>query len=93
LKLTCAKCGYEWTPKVPDPKECPQCKSRYWREPQERRENMQCQHKIQHHVPETAQLYWDQCQRSALKGHGVCWQHTPEQLEKQAATAHKKATA
>ena len=30
--LRCAKCRYEWTPKVPDPKECPQCKSRYWQE-------------------------------------------------------------
>lgn len=30
-QLRCAKCGYEWTPRSErTPKECPQCKSRYW---------------------------------------------------------------
>jgi hypothetical protein len=34
--LVCAKCGYQWTPRVVgrDPKtikECPDCKSRKWR--------------------------------------------------------------
>lgn len=28
----CKKCGYEWTPKVAQPKECPQCKARKWNE-------------------------------------------------------------
>lgn len=26
--MNCPKCGYEWTPNVPDPKECPSCKTR-----------------------------------------------------------------
>jgi len=30
-KLVCVKCGYKWIPRVSEPKECPQCKSRYWK--------------------------------------------------------------
>lgn len=26
----CVKCNYEWAGKVRLPKECPNCKSRYW---------------------------------------------------------------
>jgi DNA-directed RNA polymerase subunit RPC12/RpoP len=26
--MRCSRCGYEWTPKVPSPKECPRCKVR-----------------------------------------------------------------
>ncbi len=26
--MRCSRCGYEWTPKVPSPKECPRCKTR-----------------------------------------------------------------
>ena len=33
VNYKCMKCGYEWTPKVDDPKECPECKSRYWDKP------------------------------------------------------------
>ena len=30
-QLRCAKCGYEWQQRGERaPKECPQCKSRYW---------------------------------------------------------------
>lgn len=28
---TCKKCGFVWLPRVPHPKQCPKCKSRYWR--------------------------------------------------------------
>lgn len=28
--LRCARCGYQWPPRVPKPTECPNCKSRYW---------------------------------------------------------------
>lgn len=32
-QLRCAKCGYEWQQRGERaPKECPQCKSRYWQE-------------------------------------------------------------
>jgi len=24
-QLTCPKCGYKWTPRVPQPKKCPAC--------------------------------------------------------------------
>jgi len=27
----CAKCGYEWTSRVEEPEECPNCKSRRWK--------------------------------------------------------------
>ncbi|GAI37344.1 unnamed protein product, partial [marine sediment metagenome] len=27
-KRKCPRCGYEWTPRVADPKECPRCKGR-----------------------------------------------------------------
>lgn len=26
--IKCKKCGYEWTPRVEKPKECPDCKTR-----------------------------------------------------------------
>lgn len=30
----CLKCGYEWTPRVPDPIRCPGCLAyRWWKEP------------------------------------------------------------
>jgi len=29
--VKCKKCGYEWVPRVDDPVECPDCKSRNWR--------------------------------------------------------------
>ena len=29
--LNCAKCGYLWSPRVIEPKECPACKSRNWK--------------------------------------------------------------
>lgn len=32
LKGICAKCGYEWEPRVESPVECPNCKSRRWEE-------------------------------------------------------------
>jgi predicted Zn-ribbon and HTH transcriptional regulator len=28
----CMKCGHTWTPRTPDPKMCPGCKSIYWRD-------------------------------------------------------------
>ncbi len=32
-KYTCQRCGYQWAPRISkEPKECPSCKSRYWRE-------------------------------------------------------------
>lgn len=27
----CAKCGWEWTPRIKDPKWCPKCRTVYWR--------------------------------------------------------------
>jgi len=30
-KIHCRVCGYEWTPRVENPKQCPNCKSTYWR--------------------------------------------------------------
>ena len=29
----CLKCGLIWTPRVPEPRACPGCKSYHWREP------------------------------------------------------------
>ena len=29
-KLRCVKCKHEWLPRVPNPKECPECKRRDW---------------------------------------------------------------
>jgi len=26
--MKCSKCQYEWVPRVPEPKECPECKKR-----------------------------------------------------------------
>ena len=31
----CIKCGHEWKPRVEYPKECPNCKSRYWKKEKE----------------------------------------------------------
>jgi len=31
--VTCQKCGYTWLPRKPDPKECPECKSRRYAQP------------------------------------------------------------
>ncbi len=28
MALTCRRCGYTWEPRVPKPKECPECKAR-----------------------------------------------------------------
>jgi predicted Zn-ribbon and HTH transcriptional regulator len=28
IELSCEKCGYTWRPRVQDPKECPNCKTR-----------------------------------------------------------------
>ena len=39
MQLTCNACGYQWTPKVPEPKECPACKSRNWNRPRPERED------------------------------------------------------
>ena len=34
IKLHCARCGYDWLPRIPTPPiECPACKSRKWRDP------------------------------------------------------------
>lgn len=30
VDCTCSKCGYQWTPRVPRPVECPNCKNRNW---------------------------------------------------------------
>jgi len=33
MKYKCKKCGYEWLARIEtEPKECPACKSRYWKE-------------------------------------------------------------
>ena len=29
-KKRCRKCGHEWLPRVDDPLECPNCKTRDW---------------------------------------------------------------
>jgi predicted Zn-ribbon and HTH transcriptional regulator len=29
-KLKCIKCGYEWTPRKEDVRQCPDCKTAYW---------------------------------------------------------------
>jgi predicted Zn-ribbon and HTH transcriptional regulator len=29
-KLKCGKCGYEWTPRKEDVRQCPKCKTAYW---------------------------------------------------------------
>lgn len=35
-ELKCAKCNYAWTPRYErTPKECPQCKNRQWRAPED----------------------------------------------------------
>jgi hypothetical protein len=33
---SCNRCGYQWSSKLTLPKECPQCKSRYWNLPRQR---------------------------------------------------------
>ena len=30
VKVRCSKCGYEWVPRVPDPRSCPKCGSLRW---------------------------------------------------------------
>jgi len=30
-KTKCKRCGHEWMPRVKDPIECPNCKSRAWK--------------------------------------------------------------
>ena len=30
VKCKCQKCGYEWVPRVDNPKLCPECKCRKW---------------------------------------------------------------
>jgi uncharacterized OB-fold protein len=30
-KLRCPFCGYEWIPRVPEPKKCPRCHNVIWR--------------------------------------------------------------
>jgi len=31
----CLKCGYVWVPRKKNPRECPDCKSRRWRDEKE----------------------------------------------------------
>jgi predicted Zn-ribbon and HTH transcriptional regulator len=31
--VACQRCGHEWVPNVPDPRECPRCKSYHWKRP------------------------------------------------------------
>lgn len=33
ILLECKRCGARWTPRVPDPRQCPVCKSPHWRTP------------------------------------------------------------
>ena len=28
--LVCKRCGHKWIPQVIEPKQCPDCRSRYW---------------------------------------------------------------
>jgi len=28
--MECKRCHHKWTPRVPNPRECPRCKSPYW---------------------------------------------------------------
>jgi predicted Zn-ribbon and HTH transcriptional regulator len=30
--ITCKKCGLKWTPRKPEPRTCPKCKSYYYNE-------------------------------------------------------------
>ena len=39
VKVKCLKCGYEWIPRVPDPRSCPKCGSLRWDEPKVKRGN------------------------------------------------------
>ena len=32
MQNECKRCGYKWTPRVPDVKMCPKCKSLKWQE-------------------------------------------------------------
>lgn len=32
----CLRCGYVWEARVPEPRNCPHCKSPYWNRPKER---------------------------------------------------------
>lgn len=31
-KYRCVKCGYEWTPRIPNPPTCPKCRSIKWKD-------------------------------------------------------------
>jgi len=33
---TCSRCGFDWSSRVPYPKQCPECKSPYWDKPRQR---------------------------------------------------------
>ena len=34
---TCLRCGHTWTPRLPQPKVCPKCKSKVWFKPKRKR--------------------------------------------------------
>jgi len=29
-QVTCTRCNYTWAPRVPEPRNCPNCSSSYW---------------------------------------------------------------
>lgn len=29
-KVKCLRCGYEWIPRISDPRQCPKCRSMRW---------------------------------------------------------------
>jgi Zn finger protein HypA/HybF involved in hydrogenase expression len=37
-QLECMRCGFRWTPRKTDVRQCPRCKSAYWDTPKERAE-------------------------------------------------------
>jgi len=37
--LICQRCGHEWYPRIPDPKQCPKCRSVRWYEAMNRGKN------------------------------------------------------
>jgi predicted Zn-ribbon and HTH transcriptional regulator len=37
--VTCGVCGWTWTPRKPQPVECPDCHSRQWDQPVEPKED------------------------------------------------------
>ena len=40
MKQKCKKCKHEWLARVKDPAECPNCKSRDWKEDKEKQEDV-----------------------------------------------------